>query len=95
MKKWFVLAMIVAVAGMAQAGEDAKKKGEGKGQGKDVTKKQYVAQQKKMAEKKGTEFDKAKAEAQFDKKDKNNDGVLTADEKGKKKGKGKGKKEEK
>ena len=87
MKKWFVLALIVCVAGAIQAGEDGAKKGKGKG--KEVTKEQYVAQQKKMAEKKGNEFDQAKAEAKFDKADKNADGKLTADEKsmGKKKGK--------
>ena len=89
MKKLFILALIVAVAGMAQAGEEGKKKGEGK----DVTKEQFVAQQKKMAEKKGTEYDQAKADARFDKMDKNKDGKLSADEKGK--GKGKGKKKEK
>jgi hypothetical protein len=91
MKKWFVLALIICVAGAVQAGEgeEAKKKGKG---GRDVSKEQFVAQQKKMAEKKGTEFDQAKAESKFDKADKNADGKLTADEKSKGKGKKKGKK---
>ena len=84
MKKWFVLALIVCFAGAVQAGDDAKKN-ENKGKNKDVTKEAFVANQKKMAEKKGTEFDQAKAEAAFDKKDKNKDGVLSGDEKGKKK----------
>lgn len=91
MKKWFVLALIACVAVGVQAGE-GKKKGEGKG--KVVTKEQFVAQQKKMAEKKGVEFDLAKAEARFKKLDKNKDGKLTADEKpqrGKKGKKGEGK----
>ena len=84
MKKWFVLALIVCVAAAVQAGEgEGKKKGEGKG--KDVTKEQFVANAKKQAEKKGAEFDQAKVDARFAKKDKNGDGVLSADEKGKKK----------
>jgi len=85
MKKWFVLALIACVALGVQAGE-GKKKGEGK-RGKDVTKEQFVARQKKMAEKKGTEFDQAKAEARFVKLDKNKDGKLSPDEKPQKKGK--------
>ena len=100
MKKWYVLPLIACVAVGVQAGDGAgKKKGEGKG-AKEVTKEQFVAQQKKMATKKGTEFDQAKADAKFDKLDKNKDGKLSADEKpqgkGKKgKGKGKGKGDEK
>ncbi|VGO16563.1 hypothetical protein PDESU_05154 [Pontiella desulfatans] len=81
MKKWFVLALIACVAVAVQAGEGKKKDGDAKQGGKDVTKEQFVAQQKKMAEKKGTEFDQAKAEAKFDKMDKNKDGKLSADEK--------------
>jgi hypothetical protein len=97
MKKWFVLALIVCVSAAVQAGEgEAKKKGAAKG-GKEVSKEQFVAQQKNMAEKKGTEFDQAKSEARFAKMDKNKDGKLSPDEKpqkGKKgkKGEGKGKK---
>jgi hypothetical protein len=88
MKKWFVMALLVCVAAAVQAAEgEGKKKGEGKGG--DVTKAQFVAQQKKMAEKKGTEFDQAKADATFAKLDKNSDGKLSADEKPA----GKGKKE--
>ncbi|VGO20725.1 EF-hand domain-containing protein [Pontiella sulfatireligans] len=93
MKKWFVLAMIVCAAVAVQAGE-GKKKGadKGKAPGKDVTKEQFCAQQKKMAEKKGSEFDQAKVEAKFAKLDKNKDGKLSADEKP---SKGKGKKQKK
>lgn len=90
MKKWFVLALIACVAVGVQAGEGESKK-KGKGEGKTVTKEKFIANQKKMAEKKGTEFDQAKSEARFDKMDKNQDGKLTADEKPQKKGKGKGK----
>ena len=91
MKKWFVLALIACVAVAVQAGE-GKKKGEGKGKGTgEVTKEKFVAQQKKMAEKKGIEFDQAKVEARFDKMDKNKDGKLSADEKPQPKGKGKDK----
>ena len=92
MKKWFVLVAVICAAFAVQAEEaEGKKKGEGKEHGKPVTKEMFMANQKKQAEKKGVEFDQAKAEALFKKKDKNNDGVLTADEKGKKKGKGKDK----
>ena len=87
MKKWFVLALIVCFSGAVQAGEEGKKKDADKGKGKDVTKEQFVANQEKMAEKKGTEFNQAKAEAAFDKRDKNKDGVLSGDENGKKKNK--------
>ena len=81
MKKWFILALIVCFGAAVQAGEEGKKKGEDKGKGKDVTKEAFVANQKKMAEKKGTEFDQAKSEARFEKLDKNKDGKLSADEK--------------
>ena len=77
MKKWFVLAMIVCVSVAVQAADEGKKKGKGG----DVSKEKYIAQQQKMAEKKGAEFDKAKAEAKFAKLDKNSDGMLSADEK--------------
>ena len=91
MKKWFVLALIVCVAGSIQAGEGGdKEKKKGK---REPTKEQYVKMQQKQAEKKGAEFDKAATEAKFDKLDKNADGKLSADEKkGKKKGESKGKK---
>jgi hypothetical protein len=84
MKKLLVM-LIVGCVAVSFAGEE---KGADKGEkkGKDVTKEQFVAQQQKMAEKKGETFDQAAAEAKFDKMDKNGDGVLTADEKGKKKG---------
>jgi hypothetical protein len=90
MTKWITLALIVCVAGAVQAGDDASK---GKKKGKrEPTKEQFVAMQKKSAEKKGTEFDLAAAEAKFVKLDKNADGKLNADEKTSGKGKKKGKK---
>ncbi len=89
MKKWFVLALIVCVAAAVQAGEGKKK---GKGKGGAVTKEKFVAQAKARAEKKGTEFDQAKVEKMFDKKDVNKDGKLSAEEKAKKGGHGKKKK---
>jgi hypothetical protein len=85
MKKWFVLMLIVCVAGAVQAGEGKKKEGGDKD--KVTTKESYVAWKKADAEKKGVEFDQAAAEAHFDKRDKNGDGKLTGDEKGKKEGK--------
>ena len=86
MNKWFVLALIATVAFGTQAGEgEGKKKGEGKDA--EITKAQFVAKQKAMAEKKGAEFDQAATEAKFDKLDENGDGKLTGDEKPKKKGK--------
>lgn len=86
MNKWFVLALIATVAFGVQAGDG---EGEKKGEGKDaeITKAQFVARQKTMAEKKGTEFDQTATEAKFDKLDKNGDGKLTGDEKPKRKGK--------
>lgn len=93
MKKWFVVALIACVAVGVQAGDGDGDKGKGKDKDKPVTKEQYLANQKKMAEKKGVEFDKAAAEVKFNAKDKNKDGKLTGDEKGKGK-KGKGKKDE-
>ena len=97
MKKGYVLALIACVAIGVQAGDAAKK---GNGKGKPVSKEKYVAQQKKMADKKGIEFEQAKIERKFNKLDKNKDGKLSADEKpqakGKKsKGKSKGKGEKK
>ena len=67
MKKWFILATIVCVAGFAQAGK--KDKG-------DQTKEQYITAEKAKAEKKGKDFDKSKAEKKFDKKDTNKDGII-------------------
>lgn len=89
MKKWFVLALIACVTVGVQAGE-GKDNSKAKDKGAPVTKEQYIANQKKVAKQKGVEFDKAAAEAKFNVKDKNKDGQLTGDEKGKgKKGKGK------
>jgi hypothetical protein len=62
-------------------------KGEGKGDKKPITKEAYVANQQKMAEKKGVEADLAKIEARFEKLDKNKDGKLSKDEMPKKKDK--------
>ena len=86
MKKWIVLAVAMMMVAGVQAQEKAT-----------ITKAQFIAEQQKKAETKGTAFDQAKAEAAFAKKDVNGDGVLTADEqvsnkkddkKGGKKGKG-------
>ena len=49
---------------------------------------------KKTAEKKGVEFDAAKAESRFKKMDKDNDGKLTGEEVPQEKGKGKSGKSE-
>ena len=81
MKKWFILALIACITVGVQAGE--KKKEEGKGKPKVTTKESYVAWKKAEAEKAGKKFDQAAAEAHFDKRDKNKDGKLTGDEKGK------------
>jgi hypothetical protein len=84
MKKWFVLMLVVCISAAVQA-EETKKKG--KKEPKVTTKESYLAWKKGEAEKAGKEFDKAAAEAHFDKRDKNKDGKLTGDEKGKPKGK--------
>ena len=81
MKKWFILAMIVCVSAAVTAGED--KKTDSKAKKKETTKESYVAWKKADAEKAGKKFDQAAAEAHFDKRDKNKDGKLTGDEKGK------------
>jgi hypothetical protein len=90
MKKWFVIALIACVAIGAQAAGsecDAKAAPKGKAKGKEMTKEQFVAMQKKKAEKKGKEFDLAAVEKRFDKMDKNGDGKLCEAEKpAKKKG---------
>ncbi len=92
MKKWLiVVVLIVGMAVCSQAAEKGKAAAKGKGKGQPLTKEEFVAQRKAGAEKKGIEFDQAKAEAQFDKLDKNQDGVLTPNEMPKKKGKAKGK----
>lgn len=71
MKKWVVL----LVAMMMVAGVQAKEKN-----GKGETKEAFVEKMQKHAEAAGKTFDKAKAEALFDKKDVNKDGVLSKDE---------------
>ena len=100
MKKWFVLALMVCVAAAVQADQgagkngNASKKGKNHGQ-KDMTKEQFFAQQKRMAEKKGRVYSQATAEKRFNKLDTNKDGILTAEErangKNKNKNKNKGK----
>lgn len=45
-----------------------------------ITKEQFIAFQKRMAERRGTKFDQSAAEARFNKMDKNKDGVLSGDE---------------
>ncbi len=79
MKKWLFAALVGCVAVAVQA-EEGTQKEKGKKDGS-VTKAQYVENQRKMAEKKGQEFDQAKTEARFDKMDTNKDGVLSPEEK--------------
>jgi hypothetical protein len=93
MKKWFVLllATCFTVAVHAQsdtAGAGATNKVD-KAKGKPITKAQYIENQKMRAEKAGKDFDQAAAEAKFNELDKNKDGMLTADERGKPKKKAK------
>jgi hypothetical protein len=68
MKKWIALALIVCVAGVAQAAK------------KPQTKEEYVAAKKELLEKQGKTFDQAKVEAKFDKQDKDKDGVWSIEE---------------
>ena len=83
MKKWVVLAVVMMMGIAVQAQEKAP-----------MTKAEFIAAAQKKAEAGGTAFDQAKAEAAFAKRDKNGDGVLTADEQvsNKKSGKKGGKK---
>lgn len=81
MKMWFVLVLIVCIAGAVRAEEAGEKKEEKKG----TTKEQYIEYRKKQAAEKGTEFDQAKAEAYFDKIDTDKDGIMSPEEKAKKK----------
>ncbi|MEI7850775.1 MAG: hypothetical protein WCH86_03000 [Kiritimatiellales bacterium] len=69
MKKWVVLAVAMMMGAGVQAQEKAP-----------MTKAQFIEAAQKKAETKGTAFDLAKTEAAFANKDKNGDGVLTADE---------------
>ena len=91
MKKWIALLLVAGIAVSTAVAEEAEEQA---AEAAGVSKEAYVAERKAAAEKKGAAFDQAKAEAQFDKLDKNQDGVLTADEqpqKGKAKAKGKAK----
>ena len=69
MKKWVMLAVAMMMVAGVQAQEKAS-----------MTKDEFIAAQQKKAEKKGKEFDLARTEEMFAKRDKNGDGVLTADE---------------
>lgn len=93
MKKWFIWALLALMISGVQAAD--KKKGEGKEKGKGsgiaamdtnkdgkVSKEEFLSAQEKRAEKDGQDFDAEKAEEMFTKRDKNGDGVLTADEMG-------------
>ena len=86
MKTWMTLALILCIGAAVQA-EEAKDTKKQEGPKEPITKEQFMAQQKKRAEKKKTEFDQAKVEAQFKKLDKNGDGKLSAEEKPARKGK--------
>lgn len=85
MKKWFVLAMVLMMVAGVQAAKGKH------GGAAPVTKETYLAEEKAKAEAAGQTFDPNAAEAAFAAKDKNSDGVLTADElaPGGKKGHGK------
>ena len=78
MKKWVVLVVVA----MMVAGVQAKEKGKGKSPSpsSDITKAAFIAAEQKKAEASGIAFDQAAAETAFAAKDKNGDGVLTADE---------------
>ena len=76
MKKWVIL----AVALMMVAGVQAKEKKSKGGDESPITKSAFIALEKQKADAVGVVFDQAKAEAAFTAKDKNGDGVLTADE---------------
>ncbi len=79
MMKWVVL---VVAAMMVAGAVQAKEKGSGKGKStvSDITKAAFIAAEQKKSEAAGTAFDQAAAETTFAAKDKNSDGVLTADE---------------
>jgi len=63
MKKLLLFSMIALVGITASAAE--------------ITKEQFIAKEKATAENSGKEFDEAKAEAAFSRKDRNSDGVLS------------------
>lgn len=93
MKKWFALVLVLCIAAAVQAQDEGKKEAAKKKAPANITKAKFVKKQEAMAEKKGVEFDQDAAEAKFDKMDKNKDGILTPDERGK--GRNEGKKEKK
>jgi hypothetical protein len=77
MKKLLVLAVVLTMV----AGVQAKEKGKAKpAVAVSTTKSEFITAEEKKAEVSGAAFDKAAAEALFASKDKNGDGVLTADE---------------
>jgi hypothetical protein len=96
MKKWFMMALVLMMVAGVQAKGDGNKGGKSKSEkpvaAAPITKAEYIEAEKNKAEVSGRTFDEAAAEAAFTEKDKNGDGVLTADEQpsaGGKKGKGK------
>lgn len=87
--KWFILALIVVMAGSVSAAENGKKEGKAKKGGvasmdvnKDgkVTKAEYMKASEAKAVKKERDFDQEKAERSFAKRDKNHDDELIGDE---------------
>ena len=80
MKKWLIIACVAAICASVQAAEEGKKKAEAAKEKKPMTKEQYLAAKQKRAEKNGTEFNKALAEKQFERMDKNKDGILSPEE---------------
>lgn len=86
MKKLLVLAVVLTMVAGAQAKEKGKVK---PATAAPMTKAEFIQEAAKKAEASGTAFDKAAEEALFASKDKNGDGVLTADEAKPAKNKGK------
>ena len=71
MKKSFLFIMVAMIGFVASAGDG------------DYTKEQYMSMRKAAAEKAGLEFDEAKSEAIFAKRDLNKDGVVDEAERAK------------
>lgn len=74
MKKWMIIALLAAVAAGAQAVEK-----DADGDGK-VTKKEYIAFFNARRIQKGKEVDAKAAARSFDKRDADQDGILTKEE---------------
>lgn len=86
MKQWFVWALVALMVVGVQAGEEGTSAEQKKARGlaavdtdKDgkVSLQEYTAFQQKKAEKAGNEFDAEQAEADFEAKDKDEDGFLS------------------